>query len=156
MPEDFLKRWSRLKSGLPAAADAVPAASGQAGATTSTAATLPALDSLDFSSDFTAFMQGDVDECLRKAALQQLFHDEHFNVMDGLDVYIDDYHSFEPISSALLQNLNQARGLLFADGQKPVAAETGAAEGAVEAEADAPGDANPLPESLANSIKDQG
>ncbi|TRZ69982.1 MAG: hypothetical protein D4S02_01220 [Rhodocyclaceae bacterium] len=35
--------------------------------------------------------------------------------MDGLDVYVDDYNTFEPIGEELLRNLNQARGLIFDD-----------------------------------------
>jgi hypothetical protein len=42
-----------------------------------------------------------------------LFQDPHFNVMDGLDTYIDDYTKADPIPEAMLRGLNQARGLLF-------------------------------------------
>ena len=115
--ENFLKRWSRLKRQLPASPAAVPATTNPAAPVKEP---LPALHSLKFSSDFTVFMQDEVDTGLRRAALQQLFHDEHFNVMDGLDVYVDDYNSFEPISAELLANLQQARGLLF--DEEPVAA----------------------------------
>lgn len=51
---------------------------------------LPPVGSLTFDADFGAFLQPDVDESLKRAALRKLFADPRFNVMDGLDVYIDD------------------------------------------------------------------
>ena len=112
--ESFLRRWSRLKR-APAVADAVvpvasPLATPAADAAVP-AAPLPAVDSLELSSDFLPFMQGEVEEGVRRAALQKLFAAEHFNVMDGLDTYIDDYNKFEPIGEEMLQQLMQAPGL---------------------------------------------
>jgi hypothetical protein len=37
---------------------------------------------------------------VRNAALKKLFTDPHFNVMDGLDVYIDDYGKPDPCRPA--------------------------------------------------------
>ena len=48
-------------------------------------------------SDFVAFMQPKVAETVKRAALKKLFRDPRFNVMDGLDVYIDDYSIPSPI-----------------------------------------------------------
>lgn len=118
--ENFLKRWSRLKraepkpSKVPVPLEGTSVASGTAAPNPPTVP-LPAAESLEFSSDFTAYMQTGVEKVLRRAALQKLFQTEHFNVMDGLDVYVDDYNSFEPIDEELLRKLNQARGLLFDD-----------------------------------------
>ena len=49
---------------------------------------------------------------MRRAALKKLFSDPHFNVMDGLDVYIDDYSKTEPIPPAMLAGLRQAQKIL--------------------------------------------
>jgi hypothetical protein len=72
---------------------------------------LPAIDSLTFESDFAAFLQPSVDEPLRRQALKKLFSDPRFNVMDGLDVYIDDYGKADPIDPETVRHLVQARYL---------------------------------------------
>lgn len=97
----FLERWSRLKK---AAAD------------TSTAEIPDAavlLEQLGPDSDFTVFLRAEVSEAVRRQAMKTLFADPHFNVMDGLDIYIDDYSLADPIPEDMLATLNQARGLLF-------------------------------------------
>src|SRR3569832_1769325 len=70
------------------------------------------LEKLRPDDDFSAFMASDVDETVRRSAMKKLFSDPHFNVMDGLDIYIDDYNKFEPIPAAMLASLSHARGLL--------------------------------------------
>ena len=72
---------------------------------------LPPVDSLSFDSDFTQFMQPKVNEALKRQALRKLFSDPRFNVMDGLDVYIDDYTKFEPMTPELVAQLNHAKFL---------------------------------------------
>src|SRR5882762_8268313 len=47
--------------------------------------------------------------------VKKLFHDPHFNVMDGLDTYIDDYSKPDPIPEEMLKSLKQANRLLFPD-----------------------------------------
>lgn len=73
--------------------------------------TLPPVESLTLQSDFTAFLQPDVEAGLKRAALKQLFRDPRFNVMDGLDVYVDDYSKPDPISPEILRQLVQARNI---------------------------------------------
>jgi hypothetical protein len=70
---------------------------------------LPPIDSLTIDSDFSAFMRPDVDETLKRGALRKLFNDPRFNVMDGLDVYIDDYSKPDPIAPEIVRQLVQAR-----------------------------------------------
>ena len=106
--EKFVSRWSRLKreavaAPVPAVGNALPEA----------VVELPPVESLGFDSDFTGFLDAKVDEKLKQAALKKLFHSPQFNVMDGLDVYIDDYNTFEPISCEMLSELNHAQDLLF-------------------------------------------
>lgn len=108
------------------AADAPAVASGTHDATSDNApdhttdSVLPSLDSLQgLASDYEGFLKPGVDENLRRAALKKLFGDPHFNVQDGLDIYIDDYTREDPIPEAMLKTLVQARGLLF-----PVETET--------------------------------
>jgi len=72
-------------------------------------APLPAIDSMTIDSDFSPFMQPGVDDSLKRTALRKLFSDPRFNVMDGLDVYIDDYSKPDPIDPAIVRTLVQAR-----------------------------------------------
>lgn len=79
---------------------------------------LPAVESLTPDSDFSPFMKPEVDARLRNQALKTLFRDPVFNVMDGLDIYIDDYTKSDPIPEEMLRQLNQAKGLFLFDDEK--------------------------------------
>lgn len=105
--DSFLKRWSRRKRAAAVAQPLVPQAA-------QPLAELPPIDGLTFESDFAAFMHAKVDERVRRMALKQLFSDPRFNVMDGLDIYIDDYSKEDPIPAAMLAGLEHARTALFA------------------------------------------
>lgn len=70
---------------------------------------LPPIESLTIDSDYSPFMQPGVDAMTKHRALKKLFSDPRFNVMDGLDVYIDDYSKPDPIDPAIVRTLNQAR-----------------------------------------------
>ncbi|AYH41845.1 DUF3306 domain-containing protein [Azoarcus sp. DN11] len=123
MSDRFLSRWSRLKRqgeappsapppASPApAAEPVPAAPATEAAPSAAAAeaALPPVDSLDFAADFSAFMQKEVSEALRRTALRKLFSDPHFHFeqMDKLDIYIDDYSVSDPIPADVMQRLRQ-------------------------------------------------
>jgi hypothetical protein len=65
------------------------------------------VESLTFESDFTAFLRPGVDDKVKRAALKQLFRDPRFNIMDGLDTYIDDYTKADPIPPDILADLMQ-------------------------------------------------
>jgi hypothetical protein len=70
-------------------------------------------------SDFKPFMASDVGPDVRNAAMKKLFADPHFNVMDGLDIYIDDYSKPDPIPESMLRQMVGARFLnLFDDEDK--------------------------------------
>lgn len=119
--ETFLSRWSRRKLASKAGAEQppAPAAAGapQADAPRDAAPVpeapppLPPVESLTPDSDFAPFMRQDTDPGLRQQALKTLFADPRFNVMDGLDVYIDDYSQPDPLPEGWLQQLNQVARL---------------------------------------------
>lgn len=115
--EPFLSRWSRLKragsGGASTGASSAVAATAYDPPASAPAEELPPLETLDFSSDFTGFLQPKVEESMRRAALKKLFHSGQFHAMDGLDVYIDDYSKADPIPDEMLRAMEQARGLLF-------------------------------------------
>ncbi len=66
-------------------------------------------------SNYGKFVSRRVDPEVRNAALKKLFTDPHYNVMDGLDTYIDDYTQYEPISKSMLRQMVQARALGMLD-----------------------------------------
>jgi Protein of unknown function (DUF3306) len=67
-------------------------------------------------SDYARFVAPGTDTGVQRAALKKLFADPHYNVMDGLDIYIDDYGKPDPIPLAMLRQMSQAKFLgLFDD-----------------------------------------
>ena len=68
---------------------------------------------LDKDADFSAFVARGVDQAVRRSALKKLFADPHFNVMDRLDVYIDDYTKPSPMSEAMLASLEHAKSVFM-------------------------------------------
>jgi len=144
----FLARWSRRKAGIPApvderrdvAAPAAPAATPSAAPETAMvppsvvpgepapvadAPPLPTLAdvaALTRDSDYARFMAPGVDLSVRNAAMKKLFSDPHYNVMDRLDVYIDDYNTPDPLPLEMLKKLRQSEMLgLFRDAAAPAA-----------------------------------
>jgi hypothetical protein len=108
--EPFLSRWSRKKQ---EAREQPPEPTrDKAVDPKSPVPELPPIDELTPESDFRAFFHPKVDENVRRAALKKLFSNPHFNVMDGLDTYIDDYSKTEPIPAAMLAGLKQAQDIL--------------------------------------------
>lgn len=106
--EAFISRWSRLKRQGASAPPAPPAPAPTAGPPPE----LPPVEALTLESDFRAFLHPKVEEHLKRAALKKLFADPHFNTMDGLDVYIDDYNIPDPLPEGMLEKLTQYRTLL--------------------------------------------
>jgi hypothetical protein len=139
--DGFLARWSRRKAlvrqgevpaeppppavaavapatmAAPAvAAPAVPAAPAEPQAPAVAAPTLDDVAVLTAESDFSRFVAPGVDGGVRNAALKKLFSDPHFNVMDGLDTYIDDYGKPDPLPEGMLRKMAQSQFLgLFTD-----------------------------------------
>ena len=121
--ESFISRWSRrkveAKESKPAQTPKQEESKPVASSTTTPAVQpepLPPVESLTFDSDFTAFMKPDVEPGLRREALKTLLQDPRFNVMDGLDVYIDDYSKPDPLPDGWLEKLNMVKRLgIFAE-----------------------------------------
>ena len=63
---------------------------------------------------------------LKRSALKTLFRAEHFNVMDGLDVYIDDYTKPSPIPAEWYARMAQMAGLGDVAGRAEAAAKSAA------------------------------
>ena len=84
--------------------------------------TLQDAQALGPESDYTPFLARCVDPAVRNAAMKKLFADPHFNVMDGLDTYIDDYAKPDPLPLAMLRKMASAQflNLLEEDPQAPV------------------------------------
>lgn len=111
-------------------------------------------------SDYSAFVGKGVSSDVRNAAVKKLFTDPHYNIMDGLDIYIDDYSKPSPLSAADMAKMVGAQFLKLVDDPnevKPVATAitdpqteppTEVADAAAEAEEASPDDNNdsPVPE----------
>jgi hypothetical protein len=148
MNDGFLGRWSKrkleLKAGKPVEAE--PAApslsapqpageppvvpppvqeSGGAGGQPELAPlTLEDVKALTAESDFSRFAAPGVAPEVKNAALKKLFSDPHYNIMDGLDVYIDDYSQPDPVPSSMVRQLASVKFLgLFAQEEKEAEAQ---------------------------------
>ena len=66
-------------------------------------------------SDFKPFMAKNVGADVRNAAMKKLFTDPHYNVMDGLDIYISDYSIADPIPESMLRQMVGAKMLKIFD-----------------------------------------
>ncbi|PQP02209.1 DUF3306 domain-containing protein [Massilia phosphatilytica] len=118
--EGFLRRWARRKteaqSGIePLPEPVAPVADLPVQAAAPADVPPPTMDDvarLTSDSDFSAFVARGVDAAVRRTALKKLFADPHFNAMDGLDVYIDDYTKPSPVSEAMLASLEHAKNAL--------------------------------------------
>ena len=86
-----------------------PTAPPPASALPADASALPPVESLTSDSDFAPFFRPQVDDALKRRALKQLLRDPRFNVMDGLDVYIDDYSKPDPIDPDIVKQMVQGR-----------------------------------------------
>jgi hypothetical protein len=117
--EPFLARWSRRKletkqDGPAAGERAVVPSPAAVPPAVVTDAPAPGRATAD-TPEYREFFDPQVDEKLRRTALKKLFNEPQFNVMDGLDTYIDDYSKPDPIPDAMLRQLNQAKDLLLFD-----------------------------------------
>jgi len=119
MADGFLSRWSKRKAGKQeelvepkldastSSADALAVQGTEEQAPPPV--TLEDVEKIDrFDPDFSAFMKPDVDPSVQQAALKKMFTDPHFNIMDGLDIYIDDYSKPDPLPPGMLERMVQS------------------------------------------------
>ena len=126
----FFSRWSQRKTqvreGLtpqeplpqepaPAAPVAAPLAPPPDPVHETPLPTLADTEQLTPESDFTGFMARGVTPDVKNAAMKKLFTDPHFNVMDRMDVYIDDYTQPDPLPMALLRQMTSVDALNLFD-----------------------------------------
>ena len=71
-------------------------------------------------SDFSAYVQSGIDPDVQQLAMKKLFSDPRYNIMDGLDIYTEDYSNLESISVDMLKKMNQSQmlGLFKTDEEK--------------------------------------
>lgn len=145
--DGFLSRWSRRKAavqGGEAPVDEVPITSSAAPLVTPAASieppvaapadallapppppplTMDDVAQLTPESDYTRFVAPGVDPGVRNAAMRKLFTDPHYNIMDGLDTYIEDYGIADPIPESMLRQMVQSKalGLFDHEDEKPPA-----------------------------------
>jgi len=136
--DGFVSRWARRKAQarggavdtpettaaaapattVPAVEHAAPPVAPSVVGSTPAAAPLPTLADvaqLTRESDYSRFVAAGVDEGVKRAAMKKLFTDPHYNLMDGLDTYIDDYGIADPIPLAMLRSMNQSKFLRLFD-----------------------------------------
>jgi Protein of unknown function (DUF3306) len=140
-PAGFLSRWSRRKTDVRegravveevrapvAASPTTPSNAALASNATNKAPhdqanhpvpTMEDVQQLNADSNFASFMTSKVAPEVKNAAMKKLFADPHFNVMDGLDIYIDDYGIPDPLPAGMLEQMTSIDGLnLFNDKNK--------------------------------------
>jgi len=102
-----------VSGAVPAAVDSAAAPREGSGAveTQPPPPTMEDVARLTRSSDYSRFVGAGVDRKVSNAAMRKLFSDPAFNIMDGLDTYIDDYGKPDPIPESMLRQLNQAKVL---------------------------------------------
>ena len=75
------------------------------------ALTLEDVAKLTPESDFTSYMTQGVSPEVRNAAMKKLLADPHYNIMDGLDIYIGDYNTPDPMPEGMLAKMVGAQFL---------------------------------------------
>jgi len=143
---DFFNRWSkRPDSPAPdapqpmATSIASPSSAPQPGP--QDPATLEQAQRLTPQDDFRAFVRPEVAPEVRNTAMRQLFSDPHFNVMDGLDIYIDDYNRPDPLPLDDLKRMVSAQAMRLLKSESE--SESESATGVSAAAGDALSESNP-------------
>lgn len=143
MADGFLGRWSQRKQAVregkplqepvPPAPFIAPPPSGAMRLAPATGSAEPATDippvvseqspplsledaaALGAESDYAPFVARSVSPEVRNAAMKKLFTDPHYNLMDRLDTYIDDYSLPDPLPESMLRQMASAKFLKLFD-----------------------------------------
>lgn len=152
MADGFLGRWSRRKQDVregkpvvePPPPAPMPALAPQTAAPVPATAAAPTppvpvaeppaptladAEALTPASDFKPFVSRAVSPEVRNLAMKKLFADPHFNVMDGLDIYIGDYTQPDPLPAGMLRQMASAHAMGFFDDEKKAGGEAAAQGG---------------------------
>jgi Protein of unknown function (DUF3306) len=89
------------------------------------APTLDDVKALTTESDFKPFMVSNVSPEVKNAAMKKLFTDPHYNVMDMMDTYVDDYSKSDPIPEAMLKEMVSVKFLRLFERDEEEVAESG-------------------------------
>jgi len=175
MTDGFLGRWSRRKQDVregkpveePPPPAPAPAMAAQIAAPVPVSApaeaapaseppppTLADAQALTPASDFKPFVSRAVSPEVRNLAMKKLFADPHFNVMDGLDIYIDDYTQPDPLPAGMLRQMASAHAMGFFDDEKKAGGDAGAGGADADAGAIAPEAAQPRDDAEADGRTD--
>lgn len=73
---------------------------------------MPDIETMTADSNYADFFSSGVSDGLRKLALRKLFHNEEFNICDGLDEYDGDYTQFEKLGSLVTADMQHQIELL--------------------------------------------
>lgn len=115
--ENFFRRWARRKAENDAAhseapTDSIVDTTASRDSDLSALPTLADVGALTPDSDFSRYLAPRLDRAVHRAAMKTLFSDPHFNRMDGLDIYIDDYNVLSPVSAVMLAGFAHAKSTL--------------------------------------------
>ena len=109
----FVGRWSRRKRAVARGeTPPEPAARIEAERPSAEPSPLPDPATLTMDDDFSSFLRQDVAPALKRKAMQHLFSQAHFNTIDGLDVYLDDYNQVPNLDSAAAALVRHAKAVL--------------------------------------------
>ena len=141
---DFFNRWSKRPDSpdadvSPPIATSIASPSSVLPPGPQDPATLEQAQRLTPQDDFRAFVRPEVAPEVRNTAMRQLFSDPHFNVMDGLDIYIDDYNRPDPLPLDDLKRMVSAQAMRLLKSES----ESESATGVSAAAGDALSESNP-------------
>jgi Protein of unknown function (DUF3306) len=172
--DGFLGRWSRRKvqvrGGKPVEPEAPPAPLPQVAPSASSTVAAPAFaaspeepapptmeDTLALSpqSDFKPFMARNVAPDVKNAAMKKLFADPHFNVMDMMDVYVDDYSKPDPIPESMLRQMVSAKFLKLFDEEEEKPKNSATRDDADDLAAQSVAQSDPEPAEQPNEVPHQ-